>query len=408
MKYKGFYVGCLRSGNIGDDILFDIFLKMLSEALYKRFNKEVKVHREIISEDAFIWRKTSSFGVLGGGTLIHGYDGNYTSDINGVQYSMIFGTGILSDIPLSIDNIEKIKENNYYDLLYNHKEVLKNNIRNTLNIKFGGFRGPLSIFIAKSLFKSYKKEYLYDAGILSDLFLAKEKSNISLLSDKKIVGINLVNVVGPQRLGIVDNEIISSYNERIFQVILDTCKSLLKTDKYKIVFFEMSSGGEKACSNRLYRKLIQDLPLYNKDIIFFKKAFNCYDVLKICSLCYATIGTRLHSNILSASLGIPFVSIAYSLKSVDFAKSIDLENLICPTCYLNVEDIIEKINYIEKNYEEIKNVIKIHKEKALLRYKEEINKLIAGIKISDSNCNHMELIYDNNHSFIGKLLIKVE
>ena len=61
------------------------------------------------------------------------------------------------------------------------------------------------------------------------------------------------------------------------------------------------------------------------------------------------IGEKLHSTVLAAAAGTPFVSLSYQPKCADFAASLDLEDLLLPLGRITAPDILAKIEYVEEN-----------------------------------------------------------
>jgi hypothetical protein len=77
---KGFYTGCINSGNIGDDLLYKIFILLLRRSLIKKF-KTVEIFKNSFKVGALSWRDISDIRVIGGGTLIHNYDNTYMGKV---------------------------------------------------------------------------------------------------------------------------------------------------------------------------------------------------------------------------------------------------------------------------------------------------------------------------------------
>ena len=69
---------------------------------------------------------------------------------------------------------------------------------------------------------------------------------------------------------------------------------------------------------------------------------------------YAVVGMRYHSNIFSAKMGIPFVSISYEQKMKGFMEKMGLDNYCIPIENLSLkqlESTFEKVNVDYPAYE---------------------------------------------------------
>lgn len=73
---------------------------------------------------------------------------------------------------------------------------------------------------------------------------------------------------------------------------------------------------------------------------------------------YAVVGMRYHSNIFSAKMGTPFISISYEQKMRGFIESIGLNDYCIELKDLTYENLIEKFKQLEDNYETYANKLK--------------------------------------------------
>lgn len=75
--------------------------------------------------------------------------------------------------------------------------------------------------------------------------------------------------------------------------------------------------------------------------------------------CMLTIGTRLHSAIISINFGTPAVAINYEHKSLGVMRGLGMNQLSADLQELLNGKIIDKINYILENYTELNNNLKV-------------------------------------------------
>ena len=86
--------------------------------------------------------------------------------------------------------------------------------------------------------------------------------------------------------------------------------------------------------------------------------YDCYFQQFIISKLYAVVGMRYHSNIFSAKMCTPFVSIAYEQKMSGFMKKIDLSEYCLDIKDLSYENLQAYFNRLEENYLTYKSNLK--------------------------------------------------
>jgi colanic acid/amylovoran biosynthesis protein len=72
-----------------------------------------------------------------------------------------------------------------------------------------------------------------------------------------------------------------------------------------------------------------------------------------------TVGTRLHSAIISINFGTPAVAINYEHKSLGVMRGLGMNQLSADLQELLNGKIIDKINYILENYTELNDNLKV-------------------------------------------------
>lgn len=72
---------------------------------------------------------------------------------------------------------------------------------------------------------------------------------------------------------------------------------------------------------------------------------------------YAVIGMRYHSNIFSAKMGTPFISISYEQKMQGFMEKLGLSKYCIKLSDLTPENLIEKFDCLEKNHANYKEFL---------------------------------------------------
>lgn len=82
--------------------------------------------------------------------------------------------------------------------------------------------------------------------------------------------------------------------------------------------------------------------------------YDCYFQQYIISKLYAVVGMRYHSNIFSAKMMIPFISVSYEQKMKGFINKIGFDNYCIDIEELSKESIIESFISLEEHYMEIR------------------------------------------------------
>lgn len=73
---------------------------------------------------------------------------------------------------------------------------------------------------------------------------------------------------------------------------------------------------------------------------------------------YAVVGMRYHSNIFSAKMGTPFLSISYEQKMKGFMQTVGLEDYCIDINFLDFNELENRFNKMISNYSEYKNKLK--------------------------------------------------
>jgi colanic acid/amylovoran biosynthesis protein len=84
---------------------------------------------------------------------------------------------------------------------------------------------------------------------------------------------------------------------------------------------------------------------------------DCYFQQYIISQLCAVVGMRYHSNIFSAKMGTPFVSVAYEQKMHGFMKRSKLDDYCIDVNDLTEEGLKEKFSLLVKNYQNYKQFL---------------------------------------------------
>jgi hypothetical protein len=410
LTFYNFYKGCINTNNVGDDILFYILLKMFKKVLINEFNikdinisvKDLKLDInnkciEIIDIIKINNLKNNIF-TIGGGSTIHPGECVYSRfPINtNNDYLFLWGTGISNyNIPVFNEyNIDYFMDNKQFDnYLFDNKIITENfkiisHYKNNNNL-YGGFRGYLEEKISKNTYNN-EINMINDSGLFSDLLLEDYDINIKINSyDRKIIFLSSICSLSTESLKDIDMD-YESYNSNIENTLIQLSINLINRGYFIYLCF-LGNDHE----NIYYNKIISQLSKENHkyvDYYSLKKKDNL-QIINIIKQSYIVIGARLHSKIIANGLLIPSINICYSIKCLNYTLSNDMFDYSIPTFkkYMNIENVLNKFNLLEQNYNDVVNILKHNKEKYFEIYYNEIKKLLYNY--IDQKYSKCEIIY---------------
>ena len=211
-------------------------------------------------------------------------------------------------------------------------------------------RDPISEKFVQDLLPEKNIYLTLDSALQHDINLVENEMKFNefkelhdfILSRKKCIGITVTDLTWHP---------IYSKNMEISKKIKNSFDEFLRniSDKgYGIVFIPQLYGAgndfdlmKKYCQNQIDYFIV---PANNEK---YDAYFQQYIIGKL----YAVIGMRYHSNIFSAKMGTPFISVSYEQKMQGFMRKMDLLDYC-----INIEDLsynclCEKFNILVSNYE---------------------------------------------------------
>lgn len=163
---------------------------------------------------------------------------------------------------------------------------------------------------------------------------------------------------------------VHSKNQEVVQNIHNSFTYFLKElveQGYGIVFIPQLYGGGN--DYELMRTFATDDDNY-LTITDNDDRYDTYFQQYVISQLYAVIGMRYHSNIFSAKMGTPFISVSYEQKMQGFMEKMDLSQYCITLENLSVERLREKFNSLTSNYEQYKTYLnKKHIEMKMESYR---------------------------------------
>ncbi len=338
---KILYLGWLGQGNVGDDVLFDIFKKMIF-TLKGNSEYNLMIDSFLPLNNYEVDLKQYDLIVLGGGSL---YLLDYWIDIclNAARLEVPYitwGTGI------------DIRDNNSIAHIVKRYKKEKINISSDKlvkllsNSKLTSTRGNVSKYIL-----GYNEmEVIGDPCIIfdkmNDSYTDIEEVSSFIKGNDKIILVNW---------GTSYNNISGGNEEMVETELVKTVNKLLEKG-YKIIIYPIWINDIDSCVQLSKR-------FQSNKIMLLKKVYDAYKIASLIKKAFMTLNFKLHANILSMSMKKPFISLGYGMKCYDFCQSIDSDELNIFTQDVSSMKIMEKISYIEENCSMIVDRFEKHIEK---------------------------------------------
>lgn len=406
MTLNGIYAGCINSGNVGDDILWSIFVRKLSMVLGEKYSCPVSVTNKDLPDP----RGPKDIGIVGGGSLLHPEECSYIQPAySGV--SMLFGTGMTDTgrCKFGLRSILLIRDGKEKKVSFHGNRIMRINEEAVAKIRFGGFRGPLDCHFFRQE-PGNRKGYIYDSGLLADqCFPGREGIPPDLFDvcpapDMPVVSINLAWVSGAGRImreG--DNgDDVAGYNHFITDRLSEVADRLSR-EGWAILCVPLS--GELAWHANLKEKILAR----NKDAIVARPVRNLTfrEVLDTFHSSRLVVGTRLHASVLAASVGTPFITMAYGFKHLNFARSVGAEDYLVLAHDFSADDVMGLARRLGEGEERVEVVGKLrsHVSKAEALYSEHVSRLLDAAAGGGRKPSSIDLVWGNGISsppFVGR------
>ncbi len=186
-------------------------------------------------------------------------------------------------------------------------------------------------------------QYPIDTDINEKKLQADEDLSNFIRMNKKIVGITVTDLMWNPKYS---DDI--ALKDRINTAFRKMIEYLLKQG-YGILFIPQLFGTQ---NDRNY------MTSFSKEGCFtMSDEQDCYFQQYVISKMYALIGMRYHSNIFSAKMGCPFVSVAYEQKMKGFMKKINMLDYCVTIDNLSFETLKMAFQNLEDNYEKYKGTL---------------------------------------------------
>lgn len=191
----------------------------------------------------------------------------------------------------------------------------------------------------------------------------------SWYKNRKILGINL----SP----------LTVKDENDFQTITTFIDYILKKTKYSIALLPHVTVDE--VSDLKILKPLAEKYIGNKRVFLDDREYNCEEIKYVISKCTLLIAARTHASIAAYSTLVPTLVIGYSVKSRGIAEDIfgNYKDYVIPTEELNIDNLLEKFNYLNKNKSTIKKVLETKMQTIKIDAENLYSKMLERLELID-------------------------
>jgi polysaccharide pyruvyl transferase WcaK-like protein len=319
-KKKAIYIGCTGMGNLGDEVVYDAINNILDDiCLYKILYSSPKAGK--IGRKIFV--KKVDYLILGGGTIIK-KDANsgYLKILKDIRANypaakmVVFGAGVADP--------ELAKKVGFPTNVSDWSELLN-------KCNFIAVRGNLS----QQLLKSKEWSIYKDVHVLHDPAIYYAKDKLTIKPKSKKIGLNFCNIAG---------RIYGQNPKQLEQFANDLIAKLL-ANSWEIILYPTVDTDINYMLTTIEEKLLNQVTVF-RNVTNSKKSLSFFDSIDV------FVGQRLHSIIFSSITYTPFHAIEYESKTTDFLISLGLNDYSTRTDNLDVNLVLERINYIYSHIDE--------------------------------------------------------
>jgi colanic acid/amylovoran biosynthesis protein len=208
-------------------------------------------------------------------------------------------------------------------------------------------------------------DYLKNVGIKAPLYLTADPAfTLMPCNDTR-----LNEIVQAEKLPHTNSPIIGisvsetatrwseSSHEDFAKVMAEVCDQLINKYKAKIIFLpHVSYPNDPANDDRVAARAVRSLMVNKQDAFLIEGDYSCEELKAVIGKCALFIGARTHATIAAASMFVPTIAIAYSIKAFGIMEDIlDKDKCVCDLTSLSSQDLLSKADYLMENGD---NVVK--------------------------------------------------
>lgn len=212
-------------------------------------------------------------------------------------------------------------------------------------------RDPISVKFVKEFLPELKVEQALDSALQHDIDVTENEQKFNeydgladfLNKFDKCIGVTVTDLLWhPKHQSTGIDKTISEVFKKFIKA---------KTDEgYGVVFVPQLYGTHNDTD------FMNSYMIEGKTFMIdaFSEKYDTYFQQYVIGKLYAVVGMRYHSNIFSAKMGIPFVSVSYEQKMKGFMESVNLDKYCLDVFSLTEDNLNEKFKLLEAGYDEYK------------------------------------------------------
>lgn len=349
----GYYEGYLGKDNLGDEILFDQAAQMIGESLSLRWgvpfqgisftaNLTNPHDPSLVRQDSrcsilnertplLYQERCLDFAILGGGSIMLPWHVSKFSVTPAAELPVfLFGTGFQDlVVPFRPEVVDALVARVHS--AGSSPELTSEEIERVCpalrfvdqRMRFGGTRGFLSREVVRTCAPTFNLPVLYDAGLLAGRFFAPRQDFLAFLrgvasSQQTIIPVNFF------RCGI---HYCKDREGSVSSAVIDALSHLLSLDpSLSFVLYAMEPG--QRGDLEFLKSALTARGISPDRVVLEPFSLSFGDVLELHRGAPFSFSMKLHSMILSAAVGTPFLNVAYLFKAIDFADSVEMLDFV--------------------------------------------------------------------------------
>lgn len=195
---------------------------------------------------------------------------------------------------------------------------------------------------------------------------------LELVTSRPVIAVTLRELAPfDKRLGVTQQEYQENFALLIEQLI---------NDGYKIVLCSTCTGiGSYQRDDRMTALKVQSLVKSKEFCNVIMDELNDVQLGSFLSLCTLTIGTRLHSAIISMNYGTPSIAINYEHKSKGIMSQLDMPELSKDISALFNGELLESVNTVLLDLPEVEKRMNVQVEKERQRARNMVKRAISQV-----------------------------
>lgn len=221
-------------------------------------------------------------------------------------------------------------------------------------------RDPISYQYVKEFVPEMKPLLTLDSALQHDIDMEENAAKLDgypalkdfMESHERCIGVTITDLLWHP---------VHGKNPEMAKRIMDTFNQFLRRitgEGYAIIFIPQLYGKQND-SVLMHKFMLNERDFFC--VSDSNERFDSYFQQYVISKCHAVVGMRYHSNIFSAKMGIPFISVSYEQKMLGFMQKMKLSDYCIPIEELNFERLLDKFVMLEQRYDEYKmRLISLH------------------------------------------------